>query len=132
MMIFNETIREFLQKALLARMSTIDPDGYPHTVPVWFMLDGDDVAIISVRKTAKLGHIPVNPKGAVQVGGDTSDGGGYLLKGDFSIEEDPDDVWMKKLTYRYESGEQAEKDVREWTALDIIVIRMKVKTVLKV
>jgi PPOX class probable F420-dependent enzyme len=131
-MVFNDSVREFLQKPLLARMSTIDPDGYPHTVPVWFMLDGDDVAIISVRKTAKLGHIQANPKGTVQVGGDTGDGGGYLLKGDFSIEEDPDDIWMKKLTYRYESGEQAEKDVREWAALDIILIRMKVKSVHKV
>jgi len=98
---FDEAGREFLHKPLLARMTTVGPDGYPHTVPVWFMLDGDD-------------------------------GGGYLLKGDFTIEEDPDDVWMKKLTYRYESGQQAEKDVREWTDLDIILIRMKVKSVRKV
>jgi predicted pyridoxine 5'-phosphate oxidase superfamily flavin-nucleotide-binding protein len=128
----DSTVREFLQKPLLARISTLDPDGWPHTVPVWFMLDGDEVVVISVRKTAKLGHIQSNPKGALQIGGDTNDGGGYLLKGIFSIEEDPGDVWMNKLIYRYESGEQADKDAKEWADLDIIVLRMTVKTVLKV
>ena len=128
----DSAVREFLQKPLLARMSTIDPDGWPHTVPVWFMLDGDDVVVISVRKTAKIGHIQANPKGALQIGGDSNDGGGYLLRGTFSIEEDPDDVWMNKLIYRYESGEQADKDAKEWADLDIIVIRMKVERVLKV
>ena len=39
----DDTIRAFLQKQLIARMSTIGADGYPHTVPVWFMLDGDDI-----------------------------------------------------------------------------------------
>jgi len=128
----DSAVREFLQKPLLARMSTIDPDGWPHTVPVWFMLDGDDVVVISVRKTAKIGHIQANPKGALQIGGDSNDGGGYLLKGIFSIEEDPGDVWMNKLIYRYESGEQADKDAKEWADLDIIVIRMTVVRVLKV
>jgi PPOX class probable F420-dependent enzyme len=124
--------REFLQKPLLARMSTIDAEGCPHTVPVWFMLDGDDIVVIGERKTAKVGHIRANPRGAIQVGGDTGDGGGYLLKGVFSIEEDPDDRWMKKLTYRYESREQADKHVQEWAELDIIVMRLTVERVLKV
>jgi hypothetical protein len=113
-------------------MSTIDRDGYPHTVPVWFMLDGDDIAIISVRQTAKVGHIRANPKGALEIGGDSGDGAGYLIKGDFALEEDPGDIWMRKLIDRYESGAQAEKDAAEWESLDIIVIWLKPKVVLKV
>ncbi len=127
---FTDEIRAFLQKPLIARMSTIDPDGWPHTVPVWFMLDGDEIAIISVRQTAKIGHIQANPKGAVQVGGD--DSAGYMLKGTFRIEEDPDRAWMKKLTYHYESGEKAEKDIADWTPLDMIVLRFTPKSVFKV
>lgn len=125
-------IREFLQKPLLARMSTIDADGYPHTVPVWFALDGDDIVVISVRDTRKVGHILVNPKGAISIGGDSGDGGGYLIKGEFIIEADPEDVWVRKLTYRYETPEQAEKDIADWAELDIIVLRLKPKAVLKV
>ena len=128
----DDKICTLLEKQLTARMTTIGPDGYPHTVPVWFMQDGDDIVIISVRTTRKVQHIARNPKGAVVIGGEPGDGGGYLFKGDFFIEEDPGDLWVKKLIYRYETGEQAEKDVRDWADLDIILIRLKPKAVIKV
>jgi hypothetical protein len=124
--------RTFLQKPLTARMSVIDDQGYPHTVPVWFMLDGDDVVAISVRSTRKVGYILANPQGCITIGGDPADGGGYLLKGEFSIEEDPNDNWMKTLIYRYETGEKAEQDITDWTPLDIIVLRLKIKSISKV
>ena len=129
---FTDSIREFLQKPLIARMSTIGPDGYPHTVPVWFAPDGDDIVVISVSDTHKVGHIRANPKGAITIGGDSGDGDGYLIKGEFAIEADPDDVWVKKLTYRYETPEQAEKDIADWADLDIVVLRLKPTAVLKV
>ena len=129
---FPDTAREFLQKPLIARMSTIDPNGYPHTVPVWFELDGDDIVIISVRDTRKVGHILANPKGSVTIGGDSGDGAGYLVKGEFSIEPDPEDAWVRKMTYRYEAPEQAEKDIAAWADLDIIALRLKPTAVLKV
>jgi len=128
-----DVVREFLQKPRLARLSTIDSNGYPHTVPLWFDVEGDDIMIISDRNTVKIRHIAVNPKGAFSVGGDTDDGGGYLFKGELSVEEDPDYMWTKRLTYRYEEKEQAEKDIAEWTTkLDMVVIRMKVQRVAKV
>jgi predicted pyridoxine 5'-phosphate oxidase superfamily flavin-nucleotide-binding protein len=130
--VFTATIREFLQKPLVARMSTVDPDGYPHTVPVWFILDGDDLVVISVSSTRKVGYIRANPKGAIAIGGDPADGGGYLIKGEFSIETDLEDAWVRKLTYHYETPEQAEKDIADWADLDILVLRLKPKMVLKV
>jgi PPOX class probable F420-dependent enzyme len=127
-----DTVREFLKKTLLARISTIDSHGYPHTVPVWFDVDGDDIIIISTRDTAKVRYIQANPKGSVTIGGDSGDGGGYLIKGQLTVEEDPDLRWMKQLTYRYEPKEQAEKDIADWSTLDMIIIRLKPERVLKV
>ena len=126
-----DPVREFLQKPLIARMSTIDPNGYPHTVPVWFALDGDDIVVISVRDTRKVGHILANPKGAVTIGGDPGDGAGYLIKGEFAIDADSEDAWVSKMTHRYEAPEQAEKDIADWAELDIIVLRLRPKMVLK-
>ncbi len=130
--LLSDEVRAFLQKPLLARMSTIDRDGYPHTVPVWFGLDGDDVMVIATRDTRKVGHIALNPKGALVVGGDFGDGAGYLLKGEFTVEEDPGLRWMKALTYHYEDEEQAAADVAAWSDLDMIVIRLRVRKVIKV
>ena len=128
----DQKVRAFLQKPLIARMSTIDGDGYPHTVPVWFMLDGDDIVVISDRATRKVRHIQANPRGAVTIGGDPGDGLGYLLKGEFSIEEDPNDVWVRRITYHYEEREEAEKDIAAWANLDIILLRLRVRAVIKV
>jgi general stress protein 26 len=126
------TMRTLFSKPLIARMTTIDPDGYPHTVPVWFDIDQDDIIIISVRDTHKVGHVLDNPKGAVVVGGEPDDEAGYMFKGNFVIEEDPDRAWTHRLIDRYEDGAQAEKDKTEWADLDMIVMRLKVEKVLKV
>lgn len=128
---FDEQMRTFLRKPLLARMSTIDPDGYPHTVPVWFLLDGDELAMIVVRETRKIRHIQSNPKGCMSIGGDTGDGGGVLLKGRFRIEEDPHDEWVRKLCYQYETPEKAEKDIADWADLDIVVVFFRPERVIK-
>ena len=130
-MLTNE-VRTFLKKPLIARMATIGPDGYPHVVPVWFDVDGDDLVIIVVRSTRKVWHVLANPKGALTVGGAPGDGGGYLFKGDFSLEDDPDDRWVRQLCYRYDEPVQAEKNVQDWADLDIILMRLKPKAVSKV
>jgi nitroimidazol reductase NimA-like FMN-containing flavoprotein (pyridoxamine 5'-phosphate oxidase superfamily) len=129
---FNEMAQKVLARPLIARMSVIDSNGYPHTVPVWFKLDGDDVIITSVRKTAKIGYLQVNPKGCIEVGGDDLEGVGFMLKGTFSIEEDPDYAAMKVITNLYESGEQAEKDIALWSTWDMCLIRLKVEKVIRV
>ncbi len=123
-----EEVRALLKKPLIARMSVIDPDGYPHTVPVWFGLDGNDLVIISVRDTRKVDYLQVNPKGAVVIGGD--DGTGYLFKGVFTIE--PDNGWTRRLTELYEAPDKVDALVEEWLPLGMIVLRMKIARVLKV
>jgi general stress protein 26 len=133
MSIFTDEVRQFLQQPRIARLSTIDTNGYPHTVPLWFDVEGDDIIIISDRNTRKVDQIARNPKGAVQIGGDTDDSAGYMFKGELAVEPDPNYRWLAQVTRRYEVGEQAEKDIELWrTTLDMIVIRLKVNRVSKV
>ncbi len=128
---FNTEVRQLLQKPFIARLSTIDQNGYPHTVPLWFDVDGEDIVIISDRNTRKIDHIARDPKGCVQIGGDA--GAGYLFKGELCVEPDPGYRWLAQITRRYEEGEQAEKDIELWrTTLDMVVIRLMVKRVIKV
>lgn len=130
-MTFDDEVMAVLAKPLIARLSTIDQRGYPHTVPLWFDVDRDYIVIISDRNTRKVDLIARDPKGALQVGGD--DGAGYLFKGQLSVEPDPNYRWLEQVTRRYESGEQAENDIELWrTTLDMIIIRLKVERIIKV
>ena len=128
---FNDAAREFLRKPLIARISTFDSDGYPHTVPVWFYLEGDDIIIIAERGTKKIKNVRANPKGAVSIGGEPGELS-YLIKGEMIVEEDPGFEWMKRVTRHYEAPEQAEKDIELWSKSDMVIIRLKPVRVIKV
>jgi hypothetical protein len=128
---FNDELRAFLSKPHIARMSTIDPQGFPHTVPVWYAMDGDEFVITVPRNTKKWGHIQANPKGCISIGGAPDDGGGWLFKGEFVIADDETMPWLEQMTYHYEPAEQAAKDLALWATWDIGIVRMKPEKVIK-
>ena len=131
-MLLPDAARTLLQKPVIVRMAVIDPDGYPHVVPVWFALDGDDVVVFGFRNTRKVDYIQANPKGSIQIGGDSAGGLGFLLKGDFSLEADVDNRWARAITYAYEPKEAADKMLAEWANTELIVLRLVINKVIKI
>ncbi|MFN8377089.1 MAG: TIGR03618 family F420-dependent PPOX class oxidoreductase [Anaerolineae bacterium] len=129
---FDPEARSFIEKPWIGRLATVSADGFPHAVPLWYMLDGDDVAITSERKTAKVANLLRDNRAALVVGGEPDQGPAYLIRGRVTITDDPDHVWLSKLTHHYESPEEAAKDLAAWDYMDIVLIRMKVERVNKV
>jgi len=126
-------VRIFLQKSRIARLATIGADGYPHIVPIYFMLDGDDLIFGSDRNNRKVRNVLSNPKGAVVIGGERIvDEAGYMIQGDLSIEDDVDHAVTRRMLYRYETKEEAERNLAEWKNSDIVLIRLKPKSVKRV
>jgi PPOX class probable F420-dependent enzyme len=129
----DDTVRAFLQQRHIARMTTLSPDGYPHTVPVWYMLDGDDLVVATGYQTRKLRNIRANPKGALVIGGDPLDENRtyqpcYLFQGDFVIEGAPGFDWITTITYRYRDDHaQADRDIQTWGPH--LLVRLKIKKV---
>lgn len=128
---FDDAARTLLQKPLIARLTTIGRDGYPHSVPIWFMSDGDDILFISDRAARKTQNALANPKGAVVVGGDHGDVG-YLVRGDFVIEDDRDQGVTHRMIDRYEDKASGDGLKEAWKNDDIVVIRLKPISVVKV
>jgi len=131
-MLTSET-RKFLEKPRIARLATIGADGYPHIVPIYFMLDGDDLIFGSDRDNRKVRNVLSNPKGAVVIGGERiADEAGYMIRGDLSIEDDVDHALTRRMLYRYETEEEAEKHFTEWKNSDIVLIRLKPNSIIRV
>jgi general stress protein 26 len=131
-MLLSDSVRRLLDQPLVARISVIDDEGYPHTIPIWFIRDGDDVMFFSSRDTRKNKHIQANPKGALVIGGDPYGSEGYLLKGEFALEEDPERHWLRAITPRYEPREIADQHVEEWGKGDLVALRFTPRQVVKV
>ncbi|MDZ4770757.1 MAG: pyridoxamine 5'-phosphate oxidase family protein [Chloroflexota bacterium] len=129
---FDDAIRTFLEKPLIARLSTIDPHGYPHTVPIWFMLDGDDLLFITDRDTRKAQNALANAKGAAAIGGDAKDGAGYLIRGDFTITTDEGKQVTDRMVDRYMEPSAAAATKEMWKDDDVVVIRLVPSAVVRV
>jgi PPOX class probable F420-dependent enzyme len=130
--LYDEQARATLQQPVIVRVTTISADGYPHTTPVWFILDGDDLLIFGNRDTRKAKNIRTNPKGCLSIGGDPVGVPTYLIEGDFTIEDDPDHIWTAKITRHYEPADKAEEWLASWQELDFVVLRLKPRRIIKV
>ena len=124
--------RAFIEKPWIGRLATTSADGWPHVVPLWYMRDGDDVVIISERKTTKVNNLLRDNRAALIVGGEPDQGPAYLIRGHVTITDDVDHHWMSRITHHYEEPEEAAKDLAAWDYMDIVLIRMTVERVNKV
>jgi PPOX class probable F420-dependent enzyme len=129
---YSDELHALMEKPLIARLATLSPDGYPHVVPLWYDVDGDDLVIISERATQKVRNLTANPKAAITVGGQPGDGGGWTFWGDMIVSDDTNHAWTTRITHRYEPKEEADKHLAEWRDFDMVVLRMKVKRFKKV
>ena len=129
---FDEQARSVLSQPVIVRLTTIRPDGYPHTVPVWFMLDGEELVLFSLRDNRKVRNVLANPKGCIAIGGDPVGSPCYLVDGDLVVEDDPDHRMAARITYHYETPEKAQEDLQSWQNEHFVVLRLKPKRIVKV
>jgi nitroimidazol reductase NimA-like FMN-containing flavoprotein (pyridoxamine 5'-phosphate oxidase superfamily) len=134
-----DDIREYLRQPLIARMGTIDDDGTPHIVPLWYVVEEnrDEIVIMTDSKTRKTRNAAARSQGAIQIGGDPTGTPnqytpGYLLQGEFVVAPDADRAALKRITRHYVPGEQAEALIAQWSADDIVEIRLRVTKIVKV
>ena len=116
---------EFLgegQKTL--QVASSDPDGYPHLVPMWFVVEDGKVVFRSFSKSQKILNLRRHPKLTVlaEEGKGYSELRGAMIKGDATLVDDAAyclDLYVA-LANRYaffpgvEPGATPEEEVREF------------------
>ncbi|GMQ84936.1 MAG: PPOX class F420-dependent oxidoreductase [Acidimicrobiia bacterium] len=122
-----DEILEFLrrgQKSL--QVSSNDPDGYPHLVPMWFVVEGGKIVFRSFSKSQKILNLRRDPRLTVlaEEGNGYSELRGVMIKGEAELVEDAGyclDLYVA-LANRYaffagvEPGATPEEEVREYFA----------------
>ncbi|MEM9200925.1 MAG: pyridoxamine 5'-phosphate oxidase family protein [Actinomycetota bacterium] len=75
-------------------LSTITPDGYPHSVPLGYFRDGDRVYLGCRDHTTKIRNIEQNPKVSlvVESGSTMGDIKGAMIQGTATVRRDPASV----------------------------------------
>lgn len=90
----DDEVREFLAAHRVLQVATLNADGTPHLVTMWYGLLDGRVAFWSYGKAQKVVNLRRDPRFAVHVeDGDTYDAlRGVTLNGRAVILDDPDDV----------------------------------------
>ncbi len=126
-------VRRFLAKPRLAHLCTIGPDGFPHVVPIYFIRQRDDIVFGTDQGEVKVRNALHNPRAAVVIGGDPDeDEEGYMIQGVLAVEPDPGQATARRLLLRYESEDEAESQLSEWSEGDTVLLRLKPRRVIRV
>ncbi len=62
-----QKIKDHLDARALAVLTTLRPDGSPHSAPVWATTDGDDILVSTVQGRQKERNLHRDPRVSVVV-----------------------------------------------------------------
>jgi PPOX class probable F420-dependent enzyme len=120
-------VRVFLDRALpalLGVVSTLDADGGPHLVPVWYRYDGERIHIWTLEKRRWVQNLRRDPRVAFSVQEDKPPYAAVSLRGHATIlTSDSDEVTQEiyRITRRYVAEPGVDEYVQAWSHLRTIV-----------
>lgn len=94
-----------------AVVSTVRPDGSPHSAPVWFLLDGDDVVFTTGKETVKGRNLAHDARISLCVDDGQPPYSFVVLQGRASLSEDTAELrtWATRIAGRYMGQDRAEE-----------------------
>jgi PPOX class probable F420-dependent enzyme len=104
--------REFVSHGTrTAKLSTVRADGSPHVVPIWFLLDGDEVVFNTGKDSVKGRNIIRDGRIALCVDDDRPPYSFVVLRGRARVSQDLDEIrhWATRIGARYMGEERAEE-----------------------
>ena len=92
------------------KLATVREDGRPHVVPIWFVLDGDNLIFTTGEPSVKAKNMIRDSRVSISVDDQTPPYSFVTVEGTVSLSENPDEMlyWAIRIGARYMGEEQAE------------------------
>lgn len=119
--------RAFVSKGTrTAKLATVRADGSPHAVPVWIVLDGDDIVFNAGESTVKVKAIRREPRVALLFDDERPPFSYVLIWGTAALSDDLDEVrhWATRIGARYMGEDRAEEFGRRNGVPGEVVVRL--------
>jgi PPOX class probable F420-dependent enzyme len=125
-----EALDVLLREPIVARLATIDDDGYPYVVPVWTEWDGTAMWLVARARSAYAAHLTARPRVALSVvrDGDAAEtralilGRAEVVAGPGPLSGEMEAV-ARRMARRYE-GADGERYIDESLAWPRILVRV--------
>jgi len=115
-----------------AKVATLGRDGQPHVVPVWFVLDGDDVVFTTHEASVKGRALRRDPRVSLCVDDERPPYAFVTLHGTASISTDLDELrrWATAIGGRYMGADRADEFGRRNGVAGELVVRVTPTTII--
>ncbi|MEV4622724.1 PPOX class F420-dependent oxidoreductase [Asanoa sp. NPDC049573] len=112
-------------------LATVRADGSPHVVPMWFLLDGDDLVFTTENDNVKAHNLVRDDRAASCVDDERPPYSFAMLTGRVTISEDPGQLrhWAGRIAARYMGEGRAEEYSRRNSVPGMLLVRMRVEQV---
>jgi PPOX class probable F420-dependent enzyme len=109
------------------KLAVVRKDGSPHVVPIWFVLDGDDLVFTTNADTIKGKALRRDGRAAICVDLERSPYAYVLVAGEVEISTDLDEMleWATQIAARYEGEENAEEFGRRNAVEGELLVRLR-------
>ena len=93
------------------KLATVRKDGRPHVVPVWFVMDGDDIAFTTSAASVKARAIRRDPRVSVCVDSEDPPYAFVMLEGVAALSDDVGEMlpYATAIGARYMGADRAEE-----------------------
>ncbi|MGP3536378.1 pyridoxamine 5'-phosphate oxidase family protein [Microbacterium sp. RD1] len=98
----NEAAIDLLEKRIIAWFTTVDADGAPHAVPVWFFWHDGRVVVFSRAATAKVAHVRAGSPVLVHLETGAFGNEVVILRGTAEVSERSSAQWLAHFRPAYE------------------------------
>jgi PPOX class probable F420-dependent enzyme len=122
-----EEIRVFLSHGTrTAKLATTGPGGRPHVMPVWFVLDGEDVVFTTGAGSVKGRNLRRDPRAAVVVDEDAAPYAFVHVRGRVTLSEDLGELlrFATAIGGRYMGADRAEEFGRRNAVAGELLVRL--------
>jgi PPOX class probable F420-dependent enzyme len=99
-----DKVRMLFDNKNFAVLSTLEPDGKPHSTVVWVKRDGDDLVFALPKSRRKTANLHRDPRAAVAIFDPANPYESVQVQGTASIEDDLDGVLIDELSHKYTGG----------------------------
>jgi PPOX class probable F420-dependent enzyme len=99
-----DKVRMLFDGKNFAVLSTLDPDGGPHSTVVWVKRDGDNILFALPKSRRKTANLNRDPRAAVVIFDAASPYESVQVQGTASLEDDPEGMLVNELSHKYMDG----------------------------
>jgi PPOX class probable F420-dependent enzyme len=128
-----EEQREFLARGTrTAKLATTMRDGSPHVMPVWFVLEGDELVFNTHADTVKGRNLTRDPRASMLVDDERPPFAFVHMRGRVALSKDPDELLRTatNLGGRYMGAERAAEFGARNAVSDELVVRFRPERVI--